>query len=418
MSDEQLRRLTERQNTIWKRMEEILAAADKDGWNGELRTNYDQADNDLTEVSADIERVNRSAKLANVDYSQLVETGPVGESRGEQRGGDPEAEYRDAFYSYMRSSVVPMPREKREILQRGYSNSPEQRAAAAGTGSAGGYLVPAGFRAVMMEALKAFGGILQYADIITTDTGNPLSWPTADDTGNIGAILGENTQIAEQDFTFGQATLGAYTYTSKLVRVSWQLLQDSAFDLEAWLPPKLGERIGRAWAAHLVSGTGSGQPTGLIANGTAGVTGGAGTALTITFDQLIDLEHSVDPAYRFSPRARYVLSDAALKTIRKLKDSQGQYLWQPSPAANVPPTINGHPYTVENNMAVPAANARTVAFGDFQAGFLVRVVRDITLIRLSERYADYLQDGLFSFARMDARPNDPNAVKILVQGPS
>src|SRR5690606_12480293 len=118
-----------------------------------------------------------------------------------------------------------------------------------------------------------------------------------------GAILAENNQIGEQNVEFDQAELGAYTYTSKLMKVSWQLLNDSAFDLPSFLGRKAGERIGRAWAAHLVGGTGTGQPTGLVANCTVGHTGATSAAPAITYDDMIDLEHSVDPAYRNSGRA-------------------------------------------------------------------------------------------------------------------
>src|SRR5690606_8369003 len=188
------------------------------------------------------------------------------------------------------------------------------------------------------------------------------------------------------------------------------------FDLPSFLGRKAGERIGRAWAAHLVGGTGTGQPTGLVANCTVGHTGATSAAPAITYDDMIDLEHSVDPAYRNSGRARYILSDGARKLIRKLRDGDDRPLWVPVPAPGFAATINGYPYSIDNSMAAPSAGGRSVIFGDVAAAYIVRQVQGIQMVRLDERYADYLQTGFFAFARMDATIDDENAVKAFVHG--
>lgn len=413
MSDRRSK-LVEEQQRLWSRMQEIQRAADSEDrdWTAEERTNWDAANTKLDEVSGDIERVDRTAHLEAVDYRQVVQTPADVEPDAKP---DPESQqraYNEAFDTYVRRGMSRCTPDQQTLLERNFVS--ENRAQGVGTDTAGGYLVPEGFRAVMTESMKAYGGLINLATVITTSTGNPLPWPTSDDTGNVGAILGENTQIGEQDVLLGQASLGAYTYTSKLVRVSLQLLQDSAFNLDTWLPGKLGERIGRAQAPHLVSGTGSGQPTGLVSAATAGVTGAVSAQPAITYDNLIDLEHSVDPAYRLN--SRYVLSDGALKILRKLKDADDRPLWVPVPAPGFPATINGFPYTIDNSMAVPAAGARSILFGDVAAGFIVRVVQDVQMVRLAERYADFLQVGFFGFSRMDARPDDAGATRVFVHG--
>jgi HK97 family phage major capsid protein len=249
---------------------------------------------------------------------------------------------------------------------------------------------------------------MNIANVITTSTGNDLPWPTNDDTGNEGAILDENTQVVEQDFTLGQNKLQAYTYSSKLVRASLALLQDTAFSLDTWLPNKLGQRIGRAVAGHLATGTGVNQPQG-VTNATTGVTGAAGQVTSVTFDDLVDLEHSVDPAYRVN--GEYVMNDQMLKVIRKLKDGDGRPLWVPVPAPGFPATINGFRYTIDNKMPVPAASAKSIVFGDFQAGYIVRQVLGVQVMRLTERYADYLQVGYIGFSRIDGRIDDAAALR-------
>jgi HK97 family phage major capsid protein len=405
-----LAELIERQNKIWQRMQEIDATAGKDGWNAELRTNYDAAEKDLDEVSGDIERKQRMDKLEKVDRSQIVDTGkPDAETPdpATQRGID----YREAFDAYLREGISGTTPAQRRLLMDGHVNDPAVRALTGGTDAAGGFLVPDEFLNKLVETMKAFGGLLNEANVITTSTGAKMSWPTVDDTGNVGALLADNTQITELDPTWNENQLDAYVFTSRAVRVPWALLQDEAFGLETWLANALGERIGRALAPYLISGTGTNQPQGLVSAATVGVTA-AGVA-AITYDELIDLEYSVNAAYRVN--AKYVFADQAFKVVRKLKDADGRPLWVPIPAPGFPATINGYSYSVEYSMEAPAAAKRTVLFGDIKQAFTVRQVKAATLVTLKERYADFLQNGYFSFARFDSVVDDPNAVRALVQ---
>ncbi|MFE5675103.1 phage major capsid protein [Streptomyces erythrochromogenes] len=405
MTATQLTRLVTEQNTLWQRMQEIQAAAesgDRD-WSAEERTNWDAAEARLTEVSRDIERIQRMTALSTVDRSQLITTGGA----GDERGAEDEAElYRSAFSRYTRNGMERMSHEQRELLM---GNFTEVRAQSTGSDPAGGYLVPDEFRNTMTETMKSFGGILSLANVITTATGNDLNWPTNDDTANEGALLSENSQISEQDVTIGRRTMKAHTFTSKLVRVSLQLLNDSAFPLETWLAGKLGERIGRSASGYFATGTGIDQPEGITTYATVGKTGAGGQTTSIIYDDLVDLEHSVDPAYR--SQGRYLMNDAMLKVIRKLKDSQSRPLWVPVPAPGFPSTINGFEYTIDNKMPVPAASAKSVIFGDIKAGYIIRQVQGVQMMRLAERYADYLQVGFFGFARLDAQVDDASAIR-------
>lgn len=412
MADSALEKLVEKQNKIWNRMQELQTRAESDeGWTAEDRTNWDTAETELTEVSKDIERFQRAAQLEKVDYSQVVDT------RGGGAVETPEAsleqrteQYAEAFGNYMRGGLDRCSMEQRQMLIANFDSSPELRAQGIGTNSAGGYLVPPGFRTVLQETMKAYGGLLNYANVIDTDSGQPLQWPTVDDTGNVGAILAENTQISQQDVAFGTMTIGAYVYTSKAVLVSLQLLNDSVFNINQKLPELLGERIGRATAAHFITGTGTGQPEGVATNVTVGVTGATGQTLTVTYDNLIDLEHSIDPAYR-DDNLRWLMNDATLKVIRKVKDTQGRPIWLPVPTPGFPATINGIPYAIDQGMAVPGANNISIILGNFRRGYLIRQVQGVQMMRLAERWADYLQVGFFGFSRLDAKPVDANAMR-------
>lgn len=404
--------LIERQNRLWNRMQEIMRAAQEENrdLSGEERANWDAAEAELNQVSADIERLRRMQDLARVDRSQPV---AAVVDTGEDRGGDLAAQerYADAFATYLRRGAGALTLEQRELLEQGRE---EVRAQGVGTDSAGGYLVPEGFRATLTESLQAFGGLMGDIEVITTSTGNRLPWPTNDDTANVGAILAENTQVTDQDLTFAQNELGAYTYTSRMVKVSLQLMQDSAFNLESWLPRKLGERIGRAIAGHIATGTGTGQPLGLVTGGTVGATGAVSATAAITYDDLVDLEHSVNSAYR--PRARYALSDATLKLIRKLKDSDDRPLWVPIPAPGFPATINGYPYTVDDGLPEPEPDAKSIVFGALREGYIGRQVLGVQLMQLRERYADYLQVGFLAFVRWDSTVNDAAAYRVFQHG--
>ncbi|MFD9515942.1 phage major capsid protein [Streptomyces sp. NPDC059979] len=406
----QLTRLVTEQNTLWQRMQEIQAASETGNrdMTAEERSNWDAAEARLTEVSGDIERHNRMAALATVDRSQIITASGTDDPAG--RGpGDPQERsslYRAAFEHYARNGMEGLAAEQRQLLMGGFT---EVRAQGTGPDTAGGYLVPDEFQATMTETMKAYGGILSLANVITTSGGNDLNWPTNDDTANEGALLSENTQVGEQDITVGRRALKAYTYTSKLVRVSLQLLTDTAFPVESWLPGKLGERIGRAAAGHFATGTGIDQPEGITTYATVGKQGTTGQTTSIIYDDLVDLEHSVDPAYRGS--AQYLMNDSMLKVIRKLKDSQNRPLWVPVPAPGFPSTINGFAYTIDNKMPVPAASAKTIIFGDIRAGYVIRQVQGVQMLRLSERYADYLQVGFLGFSRLDGMVDDTSAIR-------
>lgn len=403
----QRQRLVDEQNTVWQRMQEIMQGAEAAGRDltAEERANWDQAEARLTEVSSDLERLERMAQLGSVDRSQIVST--------TDRGDDEEADaarYAEAFGHYLRWGMDGLQPEQRQLLQGGFNQLTKgQRAMGTSPDTAGGYLVPDTFRATMTETMKAYGGLLNICQVITTADGGGLWWPTNDDTNNEGALLSENQPVPETDMQVGRRELDAYIFTSKLVKVSWKLMRDTAFDVESWLPRKLGERIGRSAAGYLITGSGVKQPEGLVTQVRVGTTGASGQTTSVTYDDLVDLEHSIDPAYR-GPQCQWLMNDATLKVLRKLKDADDRPLWVPVPAPGFTATLNGYGYTIDNKMPVPAASAKSIVFGDFQAGYVVRQVQNVSTIRLNERYADFLQSGFFGYAELDGMVDDASAI--------
>jgi HK97 family phage major capsid protein len=297
-------------------------------------------------------------------------------------------------------------KELRELAFRAYlaggmqNLTPEQqaemRALSATVGNQGGYTVPEGFYNQLIEAMEAYGGMRSVARILNTATGNKLLIPTADNTAQKGRILGESQQIQPSDPSFGQTALDAYKYTSDLILVPIELIQDSAFDIEAWVRQKIAERIFRITNEHFTVGDGIDKPNGIVNAAVVGVTAAATNA--VTPEDLIDLEHSVDPAYRNN--ASFMFHDSTLKALKKLKDAQGRFLWSPGLTVGAPDTILGYRYTVNQDMPQMDASAKSIIFGDL-ASYWIRDVMDVVIVRFNEKYMDYGQVGFTAFSRHD-----------------
>ena len=309
-------------------------------------------------------------------------------------------------------------------LRTGQANadlSELRNAQSAGTDSEGGYTVPEGFRQKIVDRMKAFGGIANVVETIETETGNRLPWPTLDDTGNSGQIVAEGGTFAGgADLVFGQVELNAYSYMAGgagglPLRISRELVQDSAFDIVGLVSRKLGERLARIQSTHLVTGTGTAQPKGI----TTGLTGIEMLAAgAVGYDDLLNYVHSVDPAYRAS--ARWAFNDASLEMIRGVVDVNGRPLLKGTDegVAGGPggETLLGYPVTIDQAFPDFTPASQTVnwgVFGDLSEGYVIRRVRAVELLvnpyaRMANRQIEYSV-----WARMDATQQNVNAYKAL-----
>jgi HK97 family phage major capsid protein len=318
---------------------------------------------------------------------------------------------------------VPLTRNYKQLRRQMARQYPEFRTTTytSTTATAGGDVVPPGTLVERIErALLQFGGVRSVATIVRTTSGEPLEFPTSDDTSSAGELLGEvadsdDSAASDGNISTSNVTLNAYKLSSKIVRVSRELLDDSAVDFEGFIGDVLGERLGRGMATYLTTGNGSTQPNGVVTASTAGKT--AASASTVTGDELIDLMHSVDPAYRQG--AAWMMKDSTVQVIRKLKDSDNQYLWQSGLKDGMPDMLLGAPLVVNQQVAAIAASAKTILFGDFSK-YLVRDVGGIRLVRADQRYVEYDQVGFIAFARFDGDLLDAgtNPVKYLVMAAS
>lgn len=278
-------------------------------------------------------------------------------------------------------------------------------AGAIGSQGNGGYLVEPGFQRQLLIAQKAFGGMRAVSREISTATGVALPWPTMDDTNNVATIVGENTPgVNGADLQFGTTAIGAFMYRSGILPISRELLMDSAFDFDSLVRDALAQRFARGQNTHFTVGSGVGQPQGVVTSAPTGATGATGQTTSVIYDDLINLEHSIDPAYRQG--AIYMMHDTTVKALRKLKDATGRpLLWTDTDAlASGAPYLflNGSPVQINQDMPVMAAGAKSILFGNFN-NYVIRDVLGVEITRLNELLAANGQVGFIGFARADGR---------------
>lgn len=359
---------------------------------------YTRMEQDITDLGKEIARLERQEALEQ-ELSRPV-SGPLtsrpGNSRNaEEKTGRASEEYRRSFWNVMRSKV-PMP---------SLVNALEE-----GTDSEGGYLVPDEYERTLVEALEEENIFRQLAKVIQTSSGDRKIPVVA--TKGTASWIDEEGAYTESDDSFGQVSIGAYKLGT-MIKVSEELLNDSVFDLESYISREFARRIGAKEEEAFFTGDGSGKPLGILA-----ATGGAETGVTaasstaVTADELMDLFYSLKSPYRRN--AVWVLNDSTIKAIRKLKDNNGQYLWQPSLVAGTPDTILGRPVKTSAYMPVIAAGAKTVAFGDFSY-YWIADRQGRSFKRLNELYAANGQVGFLGSQRVDGKMILPEAVKVLAQ---
>lgn len=288
------------------------------------------------------------------------------------------------------------------------------------TGSEGGFTVPTTIANTVVDALKAFGGVRAVADVLVTAQGNPMSYPTSDGTSEEGELIAENATATDADVVFGTVALNVFKFSSKVVTVPIELLQDSAVDIEAFVNGRIVTRLGRITNKLFTIGTGTGQPNGMATAATVGVTAANGTSqvTTVTYDSLVDLQHSVDPAYRENGAASFMMNDQSVRQVRKIKDGQQRPIFVPgyeqSIPGGVPDMLLGSRLVVNQHMANMAASARSILFGDFK-GYKVRDVMDVSMFRFTDSaYTKKGQVGFMAWMRTGGNLADVGAIRAFV----
>ena len=361
---------------------------------------YNKMEADVISLGKEIDRLEKQAILdaeLNAPMANPL-TGKPTNSKLDGKMGRASDEYRKAFWNAMRT-------RSGEGLDTTIRNAIQ-----VGTDTEGGYLVPDEFERRLIESLQEENIFRRLANVITTSSGD-RKIPVVASKGT-ASWIDEEGAIPESDDAFGQVSIGAYKLGT-LIKVSEELLNDNVFNLEAYISKEFARRIGNKEEEAFFTGDGSGKPTGIFA-----ATGGAQLGITtagataITLDEMLDLFYSLKAPYR--NKASFVMNDATIKAIRKLKDGQGQYLWQPSVQAGTPDTILNRPIYTSSFVPTIEAGAKTIAFGDFSY-YWVADRQGRVFKRLNELYAVTGQVGFVATQRVDGKLILPEAIKVLQQ---
>jgi HK97 family phage major capsid protein len=418
--------LTELQEKRGRLVTEARAALDEIKKNtdearaAELEARHDAIMADFDKVEKNIEREERQAAIEARFEQRRKERRPGSRSEDRASGSDAgdELSYRSVFYKFIATGadLAALEPEERAVLKAGVQLGEEYRAQSSATGSAGGYTVPTELADILIKSMKAFGPMYDpgVTTEINTTSGAVIQLPTIDDTSGTAYAHTQGADIVDDgsaDAVFGQKQLEAYVYDTKFIKFSMELAQDSIFNIEALLGDLLGERLGRLANLQLTVGTGTSAPNGVATASTQGKVAASATA--IASDEIIDLVHSVDAAYRQSPKVGFQFNDTTLSAIRKLKDGQGNYLWQMGDVTKGQPgALLGYRYDINQAVANIATGNRSMLFGDFSKYF-VRKVGSPVIGVMRERFWPNL--GIAGYIRFDGELADTAAIKHLKQ---
>lgn len=358
---------------------------------------YDKMEADVVALGKEIERLERQATL-DLEFSRPTAaplTDKPGAPERKEKSGRASDAYNTAFWQAMRNKTIS--HEVYNALQIGEDDH-------------GGYLAPDEFQRTLIEALEEQNIFRRLAKGITTSSGD-RKIPVVASKGTASWIE-EGAAYPESDDTFGQISIGAFKLAT-MIKVSEELLNDSVFDIASYVAREFARRIGAAEEEAFFTGNGTGKPTGIL-NATGGATVGVTTAgaTAITMDEVMDLFYSLRAPYRRS--AVFLMNDSTVKALRKLKNGNGDYLWQPSVIANTPDTILGKPVHTSVYMPAIAAGNKTMLFGDLTY-FWVADREGRSFKRLNELYAATGQVGFLASERVDGKLVLAEAVQVLQQ---
>ena len=390
--------LREKRAKLWESTKAFLDSRrnDKGLLSAEDTETYERMEADVVNLGKEIDRLERQAAL-DLELAKPINT-PIKNTptplNGETKTGRATNEYKEAFWQVMRNK----------------NSFDIHNALQIGQDSEGGFLVPDEFERTLIDALEEENIFRKLAHVITTSTGDKKI-PVVASKGT-ASWVDEEGMIPESDNAFGQVSIGAYKLAT-MIKVSDELLNDSVFNLPQYIAKEFARRIGTKEEEAFFMGDGTGKPTGIF-NATGGAQVGvtAASATAITLDEIMDLFYSLRSPYR--KKATFVMNDATVKAMRKLKDGNGQYIWQPSITAGAPDTILNRPIKTSAYVPTLAAGAKSIAFGDFSY-YWVADRQGRSFKRLNELYAATGQVGFMATQRVDGKLILPEAIKVLQQ---
>lgn len=405
-----IQHLREQAAALSKDMNHMLSDAGDIIWSAEKQSEFDEKATLMERARAQIDALDKAAQdSVDRNFSDVDSFRKTGKEKPAEAV---------AFDTFLRKSFKEMSAEEVISIRNTMSTT---------TGSQGGYTVPSIIAAELIEQLKSYRFMRAVSSQITTSQGQPLSYPTSDGTSETGEWIAQNVTATALDPSFGTVALNVFKASSKIVAVPIELLQDSAIDIQAVVFKRLADRIGRISNVGFTTGAGTTDPFGVITQSGTGKTGTTGQTLTVIYDDLVDLIDSLDVAYLDVPTGTaeapgvapgFMFNQATRRVIRKIKDSSGRPIWTPSyeegMKAGTPDTLLGYPVYINNDVASMAANAKSIAFGNFQR-YMIRDAMETTMFRFDDSaYMKLGQVGFLAWARTGGNLLDTNAVKLYV----
>ncbi|WP_039753337.1 phage major capsid protein [Chromobacterium haemolyticum] len=351
--------------------------------------------NEIEAIDAEIARENRLNQIAGDEQAEHEHA-----LNQATRAGGGQTDESAALRAMLTGGLSALTQEQRQAMAS-RQNPDIRQAMSTTTGTEGGYTVATEFSRNLLQAMRQMGGVRSVASNIKTATGAQMLFPTADSTAEEGEIVGQNQQVGKGETTFGQASMDVYKYSSKAIALPFELIQDSMFDVEAYIQELLKLRLWRIQNRHQTMGSGTSQPKGLVTAATLGKAGATGQVASVTYDDLVDLEHSVDPVYRSA--CRLMMHDDILRAVRKIKDSNNRPIFVPGyeqgNPGGAPDRLLGREIVINQNMDPMGAGKKSILFGDFSK-YVVRDVMDLTLFRMADsKYIESGQIGFLAFMR-------------------
>jgi HK97 family phage major capsid protein len=395
--------LRERRNEFAKQTRALMEINPGDKWNADLQKTYD---NNLAQIDRDDAEIGRIQKVLDLQAEERFIDAAADVALSKTGDKKAMSESRQLYVKWLRGGNEALSAAEMKSFRNTMSTT---------TTTQGGHTVQTDIAETLVDALKDFGGMREAAEVLRTAQGNPLSFPSSDGTAETGEQIAENVTATGLDPSFGTVPLNVYKFSSKIIACPIELLQDTSIDMEAFIRTRIQQRLGRITNTRFTTGTGSSQPNGVVTAAGVGKTGTSGQTVTVIVDDLIDLVHSVDPAYRKSGRGRFMMNDLSLRNVRKLKDTTGRPIFMPGYdglGVDMGDMVLGFPVTVNQDIAVMAANAKSIAFGDFWY-YKIRDVMEATLFRFTDsKYTELGQVGFLAWMRSGGNLVDTNAVKF------
>lgn len=392
--------LRERLASLKKDARNLLEEKGSATWTTEEQSKFDNLVDEAERVERQIDAHQKVLDDDAQRHFNDVQRKTTGQVRDEAQD-----QGRQALEIYLRTMTKNLTPEQALMIRNTMSTT---------TPSEGGYTVQSTIASQVIDALKAYGAIRRVAERLATANGAPLSYPSSDGTSEVGEIIAENTTATDADISFGTVPLNVFKFSSKVITVPIELLQDTTIDILALINNRIRDRIGRIQNQLFTTGTGTGQPFGLVTGAGVGKTGTTGQTLTVTYDDLVDVVDSLDPAY-MTGELKWMFGQTMRRTVRKIKDTTGRPIWTPSydagMSARTPDLLLGHPVEINNDMPAPAANAKSMVFGDMSR-YMVRDAMEVTLFRFEDSaFLKKGQIGFLAWCRAGGNLLDTNAVK-------